>query len=233
MITVFAQRKSAGKSTLLAQMAAKLAEDGSRVLIADADPQQTISNWSVYRQERPGVPRIEFVSVRKGPDLALAIERLKERFDHILVDLQGGDSPENRAALRLADKIVLPFKPSQPDLDNLGYIADMLETLREARPETEIHFVINEAPFSNSKNSEVAQSQAYFKSRSLELASSIVHSRKAYRDSMSTGLGVCELKDPKAKEEIRSLWSEIYKKGRLAPNAKIRSKGKQRSVKEA
>lgn len=229
MIIICFSRKSAGKSTIAASIASRLTLDGERTAIADGDPQGTIGNWGVYRKDNKEAPEILCTSARIGADLDYAIKELSKRHDHVIVDLQGADSAENRKTLLLADKVIIPFRPTQPDLDNIPHIAKMLEGLKAMKPEIEFHLVINEAPFSNAKVTEVEEARQYFAQYDLAPLSAVIHSRKAYRDSMAKGLGVCELKDKKAIAEFDSVWSEIYKKAiRRAPNGAPLSTHKKR-----
>lgn len=222
MVTVFFSRKSAGKSTLAAQMASRLTAEDQSVLMVDADPQGTIGNWLHYRKAHKTAPNIKLLPCKDLLRLEAIVGSNKLLFDHIIVDLQGGDAKGNRQAILLADKLVIPFKPTQPDLDNIPWFHEILEDLKQLKPELEVHLVLNEAPNSKAKNSEVDQAREYFDAYCLTTADTVIHVRKAYRDSMSQGLGACELKDKKARAEVDCLWSEIYRKVR-ARSAKGRA----------
>lgn len=209
MITVIASRKGgAGKSTITCNIAAILVSAGKKVAIADFDPQGTAMNWGNVRAERDDVNSVPIIPCRAGKQALKTLKDLGNTYDHVLVDLQGVDSEENRYVLTLADKIILPFKPSQPDLDTIPYISEMIEQLQEIRPGASPYYVINEAPTTTGR--EKVEALEYFQNYDIKPIPTILHARKAYRDSMAYGLGAVELKDEKARNEISAAFSDIF-----------------------
>lgn len=53
VIAIVNQKGGAGKTTISLNLAAALADSGARVLLIDADPQQTASDWSAVREKAP------------------------------------------------------------------------------------------------------------------------------------------------------------------------------------
>ena len=53
IIAVINQKGGAGKTTIALNLAAALAAEGKRVLLIDADPQQTAQDWAAIRQTPP------------------------------------------------------------------------------------------------------------------------------------------------------------------------------------
>ena len=49
IIAVINQKGGAGKTTIALNLAAALAAEGKRVLLVDADPQQTAQDWAAVR----------------------------------------------------------------------------------------------------------------------------------------------------------------------------------------
>ncbi len=53
IIAVINQKGGAGKTTIALNIAAALAAEGKRVLLIDADPQQTAQDWAAVRSSLP------------------------------------------------------------------------------------------------------------------------------------------------------------------------------------
>lgn len=209
MITVVASRKGgSGKSTISCNMAAILAGAGKKVALIDKDPQGTSMNWSNSRGELEELASVPTFPVTSGKSMLKTIKDLDKTFEHVIVDLQGVDSEDNRFVLTIAHRVILPFKPSQPDLDTIPWVSDMVGQLREVNPDVQIFYVINEAPTTTAR--EKNEAIEYFKNFELTPIPTIIHARKAYRDSMATGKGAVELSDLKASEEIKAVYSDLF-----------------------
>ena len=209
MVIVVASRKGgSGKSTISCNMAAILSGYKKKVVIVDTDPQATSMNWANARSNRDDVDSVPIIPGRPGKQILKIIKDLNQTYDYVIVDMQGVDSEDNRYVLTLADKVILPFKPSQPDLDTIPYISEMMDQLREVNPKVTPNYVINEAPTTTGK--EKAEALEYFVNYNLKPIPTIIHARKAYRDSMAFGLGAVELRDEKAKTEMQSVYDDIF-----------------------
>lgn len=208
IIIMSSQKGGSGKSTIGCNLAAHIANvTGDEVAIVDTDEQGTASNWTQYRGELPKVPQIQFFQSKPGAHLIRSTLSLAAKFKYVLVDLQGADTRANFNTLNAADVIIFPFKPSQPDLDTLATVKENAESIAATKPDVKILYVINEAP--THKGNEKDEALAYFSAWDVAPLSTIVHSRKAFRESMSKGLGVFEMGDEKAKAEIAAIWDEI------------------------
>lgn len=205
----FHRKGGAGKSTALCQFAAILAEAGRKVAIYDRDPIGTAGNWCLYR-EAAGRDDVTFVPLKEGEDPGAKIEALREKFDDVLVDLPGGDSKDNRSALQHADQILIPFQPSNCDLDQLDYVSQMFGNgLLKKYPHIKLVFFFNRVE--NTKGEE-SEARALFAEVGLRVQKGVLKNRKIYRESMGLGLGVIEMRDQKAAEETRGLFREIFGK---------------------
>lgn len=210
MVIVVANRKGgAGKSTIACNMSAVLARMGKNVVLVDTDPQGTAGRWILARAECPDVREIAFIAAKPGKQLMQTIKQLAATFEYVMVDLQGEDSEENRYTMALADKIIIPAKPSNADLDVLTEsMKPMVDRLIELKPSVSVHYVLNEAPTNTRR--EIVESLNYLADFKINPVQTVIHDRKAYRDSISAGKGACELGDQKAAEEITNLHNDIF-----------------------
>lgn len=196
-----------GKSTLTVNLAALLASKGKDVIIVDADRQGTSSNWTLDRQELD-LPRVHHVQA--FDNIRDTVLDLGKRYEYVLVDAGGRDSRELRTGLTAADVLLVPFRPSQPDLDVLPSLQEIITLSRDYNPKLKVRAVLTLAP-TNPSVKEVEEAQEYLGDyHELLLLKSIIRDRKVYRDSMSIGRGVIEMDNDKAKLEINQLWEEIH-----------------------
>lgn len=111
MIVVLA---GTGKTTVATQLAAHAAMEGRSVCLVDASARRHAARWVSRRLSYPNAARIDVQLVR-GP-LGRALETLARRYDEVIVD-PADDSQELRTALLAADRVLVPFVPSQFSLE--------------------------------------------------------------------------------------------------------------------
>ena len=110
----------------------------------------------------------------------------------------------------VADMLIVPFRPSQPDLDTLSNLSEVLIRAKELNSELRIHALLTMTS-TNPRVKETKEAQNYLEDYpNIELLQSTVKDRKVYRDAMSEGLGVVEMNNQKAKAEIDQLMKELF-----------------------
>src|ERR1700743_2816468 len=134
--------------------------------------------------------------------------RLKEDYDDIIVDTGGRDTTSQRSALCIADKLLLPFKPSSIDIWTLGNVKQIL--LECVNEKLQSLAFISQADASG-KDNKIALSII----KEFEFADVLdctIGNRRAFRNAAADGLGVCELfpENKKASEEMGALYNLIY-----------------------
>lgn len=105
------QKGGASKSTVSLNLAAVMAEAGNRVLLIDADPQQTAQDWLAVRDDSApfqilGLPK---------PVLHRELPNLAGDYDQIIIDGPPRNYEVTRSAIAAADLIVIPVQPSGAD----------------------------------------------------------------------------------------------------------------------
>lgn len=211
IILIGSQKGGVGKSTISINIAASLANSGKDVMLVDSDRQSNSNFWCEDRAANPKLSVINYV--QKYDNLIPTLKDLKTRYEYIIVDCAGRHSKELRSALCVADIFVMPVIPSQFDLDTVPTIVDAVKEIRESVNENIKFFAVLSKCPTNSKIDETERSVNFLEmyKDDFKLLSTRIHDRKAYRDSISNGIGqsVHDLDNDKAIAEIESLIAEI------------------------
>ncbi len=205
------QKGGCGKSTTATNIAVELAVRGKDVVLVDADRQATASRWAEDRQALDNVPPVH--CVQKYDNVRETLIDLGKRYEFVVVDAAGRDSRELRTAMTAADLLLVPFRPSQPDLDVLPALQEIIVGARDLNPKLKAVGVITMAP-TNPNVNEAEEARLYLSDYPEILPlKSVIRDRKVYRDAVSEGLGVVEKDNGKAKAEIQLLVTEILTHG--------------------
>jgi chromosome partitioning protein len=199
-IITFAQQKGgAGKTTVLAHLAAAWADDGRSVALIDLDPQRSLSRWAQVRQdERIGL--IESRDYRAGSDMKSA----GRTHDYVLVDCPGAASSMLDAAIRESDIVIAPCQPSVMDVWATRSVIDTAAKLR-----TPVRILLNRMPPRMGTLDEVLS--ALGDARDKVLATTLGN-RVAFSNSVLTGRTASELgRRSIAARETEALRAEIEK----------------------
>jgi chromosome partitioning protein len=127
MIYAFLNQKGGvGKTTLSLHVAGALARSKSRVLLIDADPQQSAMKWSAVRS---GEITFSVIGMAKAT-LHKEIVSLSADYDHVVIDGPPRVTELARSIILAADVVVIPVQPSPFDV---WAAAETVELIKEAR----------------------------------------------------------------------------------------------------
>lgn len=212
MVIVFGSQKGGtGKSTGATNLAVALAHDGRDVLLLDADPQHTASRWHSRRmEEAPNKPIIHCVQ-RCGQNLIPTIRDLMKRYGVIVVDTGGHDSVEFRSAVMMANRVIVPSRPSQADIETLCHVDEVITEAKAMReddgPVAKVLLSIVPTNYRGTEHVDAAEFVAA--NTVMGVLGSKMCDRKVYRDAMLGGLGAVEMDNPNAKVEVNGLLEEV------------------------
>lgn len=211
IILIGSQKGGVGKSTLATNIAAKLAVDGCDVMLVDADRQSTASNWVSDREQNATLPKVH--SAQKYDNIRETLLDFNERYDYVIVDAAGRDSRELRTGMLGCHTLIIPFCPSQPDLDTLPKMQEIITQARDQNTVLKVFGLISKAP-TNPVITETQEAREFLQDYpQIQLLNTIVRERKVYRDAISEGKGVVEMDNNKAKAEINNLLYEVLEYG--------------------
>lgn len=210
MIIVIGGIKGGSGKTTIATNLAVLRSMSKKVLLVDADEQRSAWDWSQQREDNePDLLKGHFSTVcMSGKSIHSNLSRLKADYDDIIVDTGGRDTTSQRSALCIADKLILPFKPSSIDIWTIAPIKKILDEC--VNDKLDAYAVINQADAVGNDNEEAIEILREF--RNIRTGECTIGNRKAFRNAAADGLGVCELfpQDKKASRELQDLYDIIY-----------------------
>ena len=194
VVTVAQRKGGAGKTTLVANLAAAWAAT-RRVGVIDIDPQHSLTRWHALRaahvpRERKGQDTAEaglpaiLCSDAAGWKLANELERMARAADVILVDSAPQVDADARRAIRGAALVLVPVQPSLPDL--WAAEGTMALAAAEHRP---ARLVMNRAPARSRLRTAVEAEAAR---RGWAFLPAALGSRSAYAQAFAQGMGVTE-----------------------------------------
>ena len=207
IILIGSQKGGCGKSTTAVNISAELAGKGHDVVLVDADRQSTAANWAMDRAENKALAKVN--CVQKYDNIRNTLLDLDKRYEYVIVDAAGRDSRELRTGMTAAHILIVPFRPSQPDLDTLPNMQEIIIQAKDLNPTLKIFGLITMAPTNPIVHEEAEARDCLNDYPEIKPLSTMIRDRKVYRDAMSDGLSVVEMDNAKAKMEIKKLVEEI------------------------
>ena len=186
ILTTTNQKGGTGKSTIATNLAACFARDGAEVLLVDADPQRSALDW---RADRPDtVPLVQVIGL-PVENLHREIPPFTRKYECIIIDGGGRITATARAAVSIADFVLVPTLPSKPDiLSTQDFFLNMLLTSTLMRRKTE----------------------EYVRTLPYPTFATTLHQYTAYREAFAVGLSTVEYDTTsKAAKEVLALYAEL------------------------
>jgi chromosome partitioning protein len=137
-IAVTQRKGGVGKTTIAVSIAAELRQRGEDVILIDADPLRSASQWGALGGLRFPVQEITFSPQKPIGEWASAVRRVHNRF--VVVDTPPSDD-SLAASIALADVAVIPVLPSGLDLEATNRTLEIVGAVRARRAEY-VHVVL-------------------------------------------------------------------------------------------
>lgn len=205
MIITFSSLKGGtGKTSLSVHLAHAIKLAHAKVILIDADPQSSASDWAAARDDSPPFPVVGMARDTLHRDLG----SLTADYDHAVIDTPPRVSALARSAILAADLVLIPVQPSSYDVWAAAETVKLVEEAQQYKPDIKAAFVINRRIVKTSIGGEVSAALADYSPIVFESA---IAQRVAIAEA-SAGYTVLE-DSPKsaAADEVRSLANEVLK----------------------
>ena len=207
-----------GKTTVATNLAVMRARVGADVLLIDADDQETSVDFTVLRNERTENQAGYTCIKLTGAALRTETMRLSQKYQDIVIDTGGRDTTSQRAALSIADVLLVPFVPRSFDVWTLEKVARVVGEVRALNSTLIAYAFLNRADPRGQDNEEAAA--VIRDTEALIFLDTPLGNRKAFANAGAIGLSVCELlpNDLKATGEITTLFTRLFN---VAPTLQV------------
>jgi chromosome partitioning protein len=209
ILTVGNIKGGVGKTTLALNLAIARASAGKDVLLVDGDEQHTAITFTELRTEQLGAPGYTAVSLQ-GSALRTQVRQLAPKYDDIVIDVGGRDTGSLRAALTVAETLLIPVQPRSFDIWAVDQMAELVKEAREINPDLRALAVLNAADAQGRDNTDAGE--AVKEVEGIILLPVSIGRRKAFPNAAAGGKAVTEHtpKDAKATGELQALLKAIY-----------------------
>jgi len=202
VIALVNQKGGCGKSTASIHLSYWLTHLGKRVLLIDADAQQSSSQWA----DAIGLPN----KILRTPDeLIEQVPLLAAQHDYLVLDAAGALSEVTRAILLRCDLAVIPCQPSGVDLRSATDAVRLIQQAQSVRggiPRAAA-FLNRATPRTKLKEEAMALIQSL---PSITALKTVIHQRQPVADAYGQGATVFQLPGAtEAAREYEALCKEI------------------------
>lgn len=201
-----------GKTTIATNLASiRAARMGEgKVALIDADPQESAYKFTLLRNELSGPTGAGFHCFKlTGKPVRSEGLGLADKYQDVIIDAGVGDSTGQRAAMTIADLLVLPFRPSSYDVWTLGVLDRLIAEMRDVNPRLRVIAFLNQADHVGRDNAQAAEMLR--EAENVKLVDFQIGYRKAFRNT-AAGRAVTELtpQDLKASAEMLALYGAVF-----------------------
>lgn len=206
VLTIANRKGGAGKSTCAAHLAVEASNSGIKTIIIDMDPQKTLEGWWQKREEESPL-----LFETTADELPNSIEKLNAQgFELCIIDTPGDSGDFTRAGIMAADLVIIPSKPTPPDLSAIGRTIALVEENKK-----QFAFVITQGIVRTKATLQALSVLSQFGA----VAPAPISNRTAYASAMGSGKSACD-SDKIADDEIKQVWgfikSKIFKSEKLS-----------------
>src|SRR4051794_39340398 len=205
IISVLNQKGGVGKTTLAVHIATALAQQGSRVLLVDADQQGSALDWSASRNGNTP-PLFPVIGLPKK-SLHREIPALAEDYKYVIIDGPPRVNDVARSAILASNLVLIPVQPSPYDVWAAKEIVDLLSEVTTFNEKVKSAFVINRKIVNTAIGRDVTEALSEYP---VPVLRSHICQRVPFAETAGTGTTVLEaMPESLASQEILTLLKEV------------------------
>jgi chromosome partitioning protein len=203
IIATINEKGGTGKSTIATNLATALHRQGKRVVLIDADPQGTATDWRAASPEGADLPPV--VPVARPQELDAALRDLVA--DFVVIDTPARAAQLSAAVVRVADVALIVLQPSGPDVWASAATVKLIQARIDAGGQIDAAFLVNRAA-ANTKLAKLIK-DGDWNGYGIDQLTSTVGNRTAFAQALTDGVSVFDLNDTAAQTEIHNIINEL------------------------
>lgn len=202
-LAIINEKGGSGKTTIATSLATALHRRGSRVVLIDADPQGTATDWRAASPEGANLPPV--VAVNRPQELEAALRGLDA--DFVVIDTPARASQIAAAVVRVANIALIVIQPSGPDVWAAAATVKLIRSRKQVGGEIDAAFLVNRAA-ANTKLSKAIR-DGEWNEYGIDQMTATVGNRVSFAIALTEGVSVFDLADTTAQTEINNVIQEL------------------------
>ena len=197
-----------GKTTIATNLVIDLSNKGHKVLLVDADEQESSTTFTRFRKEEEDIETTYTATQLKDRSIKTELPELAKSFDYVVLDVGGRDTSSLRNTMVIADILLLPFAPRSLDVWTAPTMQELVENAQDYNEKLKALAFINKADPSGTFNEETVELLENIER--LTYIDTPIGNRKAFAYATNAFKSVVEMnEDKKAVNEIQALYTRV------------------------
>lgn len=187
---VASRKRGSGKTTIAVHLTKSLRGQGS-VMLIDANLEGHDYEWANQSNKLFSFEHLD-IAKQDGHSLDHRLKMVKQRFDHIVVDIDGQDTPALRSVLKHADKLIIPNSINPEDIQLENELVQLAIGIAQYNTQLKVYTVLNKLPDQH-QLSELIQTQDLLKNiPGTQFLNTVIYEDQAYQNMLLNGKSIWE-----------------------------------------